>query len=199
LHSQRLHFEGKKPGLNFKNRIKIFPEFQEMKKFLLFSAILGLSIFLKAQNTPLQKLKELGYNLPAVSKPIANYVKWVRVGNLLYTSGHGPTKANGELIVGKLGATLNIEQGYEASKVTALQLLATLQDALGDLGRVKKIVKVLGMVNCTPEFGDQPKVLNGCSDLLVSVFGKHARSAVGMNALPNGMAVEIELVVEIED
>jgi enamine deaminase RidA (YjgF/YER057c/UK114 family) len=173
-----------------------------MKKFLLFSSLFGLSIFSRAQNTPLQKLKELGYTLPAVTKPIANYVKWVRVGNLLYTSGHGPTRSNGELIVGKLGEALTIEQGYEASKVTALQLLATLQDALGDLGRVKRIVKVLGMVNCTSEFGDQPKVINGCSDLLVNVFGekgKHARSAVGMNALPNGMAVEIELVVEIED
>lgn len=173
-----------------------------MKKLLIFSVLFVLSIFLNAQSTPLQKLKELGYTLPTVSKPIANYVKWVRVGNLLYTSGHGPTRANGELVVGKLGEGLSVEQGYEAAKVTALQLLATLQDALGDLGRVKRIVKVLGMVNCTPEFGDQPKVINGCSDLLVSVFGekgKHARSAVGMNALPNGMAVEIELIVEIED
>lgn len=173
-----------------------------MKKFLVFTALLGISDLVMAQITPLQKLNQLGYTLPAVSKPIANYVKWVRVGNLIYTSGHGPTRVNGELIVGKLGAGVSIEQGYEASKVTALQLLATLQDALGDLSRVKRIVKVLGMVNCTPEFFDQPKVINGCSDLLVSVFGekgKHARSAVGINALPNGMAVEIEMIVEIEE
>lgn len=173
-----------------------------MKKCLLFISLLQLSIIGMSQSTPEQKLEQLGYKLPPVSKPIANYVKWVRVGNMVYTSGHGPTRENGELIKGKLGAGLSIDEGYEASKVTALQLLATLKDAIGDLGKVKRIVKVLGMVNCTPEFPDQPKVINGCSDLMVAVFGdkgKHARSAVGMNALPNGMAVEIEMIVEVED
>ncbi len=172
-----------------------------MKKSLLLISFLQLSIFGMTQSTPEQKLEQLGYKLPAVSKPIANYVKWVRVGNLLYTSGHGPTRENGELIKGKLGAGMSIEEGYEASRITALQLLATLKDALGDLSKVKRVVKLLGMVNCTSEFVDQPKVVNGCSDLLVAVFGekgKHARSAVGMNALPNGMAVEIEMIVEIE-
>ncbi len=178
-----------------------FAQNRHMKKGILYILLFQLSIVGKTQSNPEQKLEQLGYKLPPVSKPIANYVKWVRVGNLLYTSGHGPTRENGELIKGKLGAALSIEEGYEASKVTALQLLATLKEALGDLSKVKRIVKVLGMVNCTPEFVDQPKVVNGCSDLLVAVFGekgKHARSAVGMNALPNGMAVEIEMIVEIE-
>lgn len=119
---------------------------------------------------------------------------------MVYTSGHGPTRDNGELITGKLGSSLTIEEGYEAARVTGLQLLATLQAAIGDLGKVKRIVKVLGLVNCTAGFGDQPKVMNGFSDLMVAVFGdngKHARSAIGTNALPNGMAVEIEMIVEI--
>jgi enamine deaminase RidA (YjgF/YER057c/UK114 family) len=154
-----------------------------------------------AQKTPLQKLDSMGLKLPPTSTPIANYVKFVRTGNLVFTSGHGPTKLDGQLITGTLGADLTIEQGYEAAKATGLQLLATLQQAIGDLGKVKRIVKVLGMVHCTNDFKDQPKVMNGFSDLMVAVFGdkgRHARSAVGMNALPNGMAVEIEMVVEVE-
>jgi enamine deaminase RidA (YjgF/YER057c/UK114 family) len=151
---------------------------------------------------PEQKLKELGITVPEMTKPIANYVKYVRTGNLIFLSGHGPRNTKGEDITGKLGEDMTIEQGYEAAKACGIQLLSTLKDACGgDLKRVRRIVKILGMVNCTPGFTQQPKVMNGCSDLLVAVFGekgKHARSAVGMNALPNNIAVEIEMVVEIE-
>lgn len=167
-----------------------------------FLLVLLISSFrVSAQQTPEEKFAALGYTLPPSSAPIANYVKWVKVGNILYTSGHGPTNAQGETIKGKLGATLTIEQGYDAARLTGLQLLATLKSAIGDLSKVKRIVKVLGLVNCTDNFGDQPKVMNGFSDLMVAVFGekgKHARSAVGTNALPNGMAIEIEMIVELE-
>jgi enamine deaminase RidA (YjgF/YER057c/UK114 family) len=148
-----------------------------------------------------KKLKELGIELYAPSKPMANYVKVVRTGNLLFLAGHGPTKADGSNITGKVGANLTTEQGYEAAKQTAISILSTLKGELGDLNKVKRIVKVLGMVNCTDTFTDQPKVINGFSDLMVAVFGekgKHARSAVGMNALPNNIAVEIEIIVEVE-
>jgi len=163
--------------------------------------LLHISCLCYSQKSPLQKLDSMGLKLPQTSAPIANYVKFVRTGNLVYTSGHGPTTIDGKLISGKLGRDLSIEQGYEAARVTGLQLLATLQQALGDLGRIKRIVKVLGLVNCTDDFKDQPKVMNGFSDLIVAVLGekgRHARSAVGTNALPNGMAVEIEIVVEVE-
>ena len=167
--------------------------------------LLTLSVCLKvshAQHDPEKKLKELNIKLPEMTKPVANYVKYVKTGNLVFLSGHGPKNENGEDITGKVGSTVNIEYGYNASRACAIQLLSTLKDAAGgDLKRVKRIVKVLGMVNCTPEFGDQPKVMNGCSDLVVAVFGergKHARSAVGMNALPNNITVEIELIAEIE-
>lgn len=148
-----------------------------------------------------KKLKDLGIELFTPSKPIANYVKAVRVGNLLYLSGHGPSRADGSTITGKVGADMTIEQGYEAAKQTGISILSTLKAELGDLNKVKRIVKVLGMVNCTETFPDQPKVINGFSDLVVAVFGekgKHARSAVGMNSLPNNMAVEIEIIVEVE-
>jgi enamine deaminase RidA (YjgF/YER057c/UK114 family) len=148
-----------------------------------------------------KKLKELGIELIAPSKPIANYVKAVRAGNLLFLSGHGPSKADGTLIVGKVGKELTTEQGADAARQTAISLLSTLKAELGDLNKVKRIVKVLGMVNCTENYGDQPKVINSFSDLMVQVFGekgKHARSAVGMYALPMNMAVEIEMVVEIQ-
>ncbi len=148
-----------------------------------------------------KKLKELGITLMAPSKPVANYVKAVRTGNLLYLAGHGPTKADGTYVTGKVGSELTIEQGYDAARLTAIGLLSTLKAELGDLNRVKRIVKVLGMVNCPADFVDQPKVINGCSDLLVAVFGdkgRHARSAVGMNSLPMNTSVEIEIIVEIE-
>lgn len=146
------------------------------------------------------RLKELKIELPPLSKPIANYVKVVRTGNLLFLAGHGPQKADGTWVTGKLGKDMTIEQGYEASRLTAIQLLGTIKTELGSLNKVKRIVKVNGMVNCTSDFYDQPKVINGCSDLLVAVFGengKHARAAIGMNSLPMNTAVEIDLVLEI--
>ncbi|MDN5214484.1 RidA family protein [Fulvivirgaceae bacterium BMA12] len=151
---------------------------------------------------PEAKLEELGITLRPPSTPVANYVNAVRTGNLVFLSGKGPLQANGENITGKVGADLSIEQGYEAAKVTAVNQLSTLKAELGDLSKVKRVVKVLGMVNCTPEFSDQPKVINGFSDLMVEVFGergKHARAAVGMAALPGNIAVEIEMIVEVED
>jgi enamine deaminase RidA (YjgF/YER057c/UK114 family) len=171
-----------------------------MRNLFIITFLLIISA-VSAQKSPLQKLDSMGLKLPPTSTPIANYVKFVQTGNLVYTSGHGPTTIEGKLITGKLGKDLSIEQGYDAAQVTGLQLLATLQQAIGDLGRVKRIVKVLGMVQCTDDFKDQPKVMNGFSDLMVAVFGekgRHARSAVGMNALPSGMAIEIEMVVEVE-
>jgi enamine deaminase RidA (YjgF/YER057c/UK114 family) len=146
-----------------------------------------------------QRLTELGIELPKPPRPVASYVTFVQTGNLVYTSGHGPQGPNG-LVVGKLGADLDVDAGREAARLTGLALLATLRAELGSLDRVTRIVKMLGMVNATPEFGDHPQVMNGCSDLLVEVFGdagRHARSAVGMGSLPMGMAVEIELVVEV--
>jgi len=172
-------------------------------KTLLFFSLIFLSRFdLLAQSDPESKLKELGISLPVMSKPVANYVKYVQTGKLIYLSGHGPKNSKGEDITGKVGDGATIEQGYEAARACAIQLISTLKDATGgDLKKVKRIVKILGMVNCTPGFTDQPKVMNGCSDLLVGVFGekgKHARSAVGMNALPNNIMVEIEMIVEVE-
>jgi len=147
-------------------------------------------------------LKDLGIELFAPPKPMANYVRAVRTGNLVYLAGHGPTKADGSNITGKVGKEMTTEQGYEAAKQTGIALLSTLKSEIGDFNKVKRIIKVLGMVNCTPEFTDQPKVINGFSDLMVSIFGekgKHARSAVGMIALPNNITVEIEMIVEVEN
>ncbi|MBW2283542.1 MAG: RidA family protein, partial [Deltaproteobacteria bacterium] len=132
------------------------------------------------------KLKELGVKLPPAAKPVANYVPSVRTGNLVFLSGHGPLKEDGTLITGKIGVDMTPEQGYEAARRTMIGLLGSLKAEIGDLDKVKRVVKLLGMVNCTSEFVDQPKVINGASDLLVEAFGdkgKHARSAVGMNAL----------------
>ena len=148
------------------------------------------------------RLKELGIELPEVGAPVANYVNTVRTGNLVFTSGKGPKKEDGTYITGKVGADLTIEEGYEAARLTAIQQLAALKAELGDLNKVKRVVKVLGMVNAAPDFTDQPKVVNGFSDLMVEVFGdagKHARSAVGMGSLPSDIAVEIEMIVEVKD
>ncbi|MFD2203369.1 RidA family protein [Shivajiella indica] len=149
-----------------------------------------------------KKLEELGITLPEASSPVANYVNAVRVGNLLFLSGKGPGLPDGSYITGKVGEDLSIEEGREAAKLVGIAQLAVLKSELGDLNKVKRIVKVLGMVNCSPEFTQQPQVINGFSDLMVEVFGekgKHARSAVGMNALPMNIAVEIEVIVEVED
>lgn len=169
-------------------------------KIIVCSALLFIVGNISAQN-PEQKLKSLGIELIEPTKPIANYVKAVRTGNLIFLSGHGPSQADGTSITGKLGADLTIEEGQHAARITAISLLSTLKAELGDLSKVVRIVKLTGMVNCTPDFYDQPKVINGCSDLLVEVFGekgKHARAAIGMVSLPNNIAVEIEMVVEVE-
>jgi len=147
------------------------------------------------------RLKDMGIELPPAVTPVANYVPAVRTGNLIFLSGHGPFKEDGSLITGKVGADLTIEQGYETARRVAIGLLGSLKAVIGDLDRVNRFVKLLGFVNCTAEFADQPKVINGASDFFVEVFGekgKHARSAVGTNALPLNIAVEIEMIVEVE-
>ncbi len=165
---------------------------------------LSYSISLVAQPEtydPEARLKELGITLPTAATPVANYVNAVRVGNLLFLAGKGPSRPEGGYITGKVGVDLSIEQGYEAARLTGIAQLAVLKAELGDLKKVKRIVKVLGMVNCSPDFANQPEVINGYSDLMVQVFGdrgKHARSAVGMIALPRNMAVEVEMIVEVE-
>ena len=147
-------------------------------------------------------MRELGVELIVPTPPVANYAKAVRTGNLVYLSGHGPARADGKEIIGKVGKDLSTEQGIEAAKRTAISLLSTLSVELGgDLGRVRRIVKVNGWVNCTDNFKDQPRVMNGCSDLLVAVFGdkgKHARTSLGTNALPSNIAIEIEMIVEVD-
>ena len=147
-------------------------------------------------------LKALNITLPELSKPLANYVHTVRTGNLVYTAGKGSAYPDGKLYTGKLGDDLSIEQGQEAARLAGIRLLASLQAELGDLNKVKRIVKVLGMVNASPDFTEHSQVINGFSDLMVAVFGergKHARSAVGMGSLPKNLAVEIEMVVEVYD
>jgi len=171
------------------------------KTFLFILFVCFLNIATIAQDAE-ARLKEKGIVLNAPGKPVANYVNAVRVGNLLYLAGKGPTKPDGSNITGKVGKDLTIEQGYEAARLTAINHLAVLKAELGSLNKVKRIIKVLGMVNCTEDFKDQPKVINGYSDLMVEIFGdkgKHARSAVGMYALPLNIAVEVEVIVEIED
>ena len=148
------------------------------------------------------RLNELGITLPSVPGPMGNYVDAVHTGNLLFLSGKGPRgDTEGGAGTGKLGKNVTVEQGYQDARSVGLILLAVMEKELGTLDRVKRVVKVLGMVNSDPEFGDQPKVINGCSDLFVDVFGdkgRHARSAVGMGALPSNITVEIEVIVEVE-
>ena len=150
-----------------------------------------------AAQTPEARLEALGLQLPAVPKPAGNYVHAVRTGNLLYLAGKGPGNSTG-----KVGNEVSVEQAYEDAREVGLVLIAVLAQELGSLSRVKQIVKVLGMVNAEPGFGQQPGVINGCSDLFVAVFGdagRHARSAVGMGSLPGGITVEIEAIVEVSD
>jgi enamine deaminase RidA (YjgF/YER057c/UK114 family) len=181
-----------------------YPSLFLIKYVFCLCLLVGGLVSLSAQQSydPEERLKALDIKLPIPTRPIANYVKFVKTGNLIFLSGHGPSKPDGSSVTGKLGKDLSIEQGYEAARLTGISLLATLKDALdGDLKRVKRIVKVLGLVNCTEDFTDQPRVINGFSDLMTAVFGengKHARSAVGANALPGNIAVEIEMIVEIE-
>jgi enamine deaminase RidA (YjgF/YER057c/UK114 family) len=186
------------------------------KQNILFALLLAMALFscegntdgetVKAQsnaasNTIEQRLTELGIELPEPSSPVANYVNAVTTGNLVFLAGKGPKKADGEYITGKVGADLTEEQGYEAARIAGINQLAALKAEIGNLDRVVRIVKVTGMVNCTPDYGNQPEVVNGFSDLMVEVFGekgKHARAAVGMGSLPRNIAVEVEMVVEIE-
>lgn len=149
---------------------------------------------------PEAKLKELGITLPAPGAPIANYVNAVQTGNLLFLAGKGPLPQDGKDVVGRLGKDMTVDLGYQAARSVAIAHLAVLKKELGDLKRVTRIVKVLGMVNSDPAFTQQPAVINGYSDLMVAVFGekgKHARSAVGMATLPAGIPVEVEVIVEI--
>lgn len=147
------------------------------------------------------RIVELKLELPPAPKPVGVYKPAVIAGNMVYVSGHGPLRADKTLITGRLGAGLNLEEGRNAARQTGLAILATLREALGSLDRVRRVIKVLGMVNCTAEFADQPKVINGCSELFADVFGPDhgigARSAVGMNSLPGNIAVEIEAIFEI--
>jgi len=148
------------------------------------------------------KIKELGLTLPQPPKPLGNYVPGVRVGNLLFLSGHGPLRVEGmPAASGKVGRDLSLEDGYKVAREVGINLLGSARTLLGSLDRVKRVVKVLGMVNSAEGFGDQPKVINGFSDLMVEVFGengRHARSAVGMAELPMGIPVEIEMILEVE-
>ncbi|MBI4492142.1 MAG: RidA family protein [Chloroflexi bacterium] len=147
------------------------------------------------------KLRALGLELPPPAPAVANYVGAVRTGNLVFVSGHGPFRDGQFVYRGKLGLDLDTKTGYEAARLVMLNCLASLKQEIGDLDRVTRVVKLLGMVNSTPDFGEQPQVIDGASDLLTEIFserGKHARSAVGMGALPFGIAVEIEMIVEVE-
>lgn len=148
-----------------------------------------------------ERLVELGLELPEPATPVGSYVTAKQSGTTLYVSGHGPIDTDGKSIRGKVGATLDVDQGYYAAQRCGLGLLATMRHHLGSLDRITEIVKLFGMVNATPDFGKQPAVINGASDLLVEVFGdagRHARSAVGMGSLPFDIAVEIELIVEVD-
>ena len=148
------------------------------------------------------KLKEMGLELTEGPPPMANYIPGYRAGNLVFLSGVGPRDAEGNTLKGKLGQEVTVEEGYQAAKLCALNLLANLKGIIGDLDKVKHVVKLLAMVNAAPDFAQQPAVINGCSDLLVEVLGekgRYARSAVGMGSLPGGMAVEIEMIVEVEE
>ena len=156
----------------------------------------------KNLSNPESNLTQLGIELPTPSKSIANYVGATRIGNTLYLAGHLPRREDGSVVTGKLGEDLSVKQGYEAARLSAIALMATLKAEVGDLSKVKRIAKVFGMVNATDSFTDHSKVINGCSDLLVEVFGekgRHARAASGFSSLPLGAAVEIEMIVEVQD
>jgi len=181
----------------------------------LFVVILGLiscqpqnEAAKKLQTAPLydydveRRIEELGIELKEPGPPVANYVNAVRTGNLIFMAGKGPTRPDGTRLTGKVGLDLSIEEGYEAAKLVAQAQLSALKVEVGDLNRVVRIVKVLGMVNCTPDFENQPEVINGFSDTMVEVFGergKHARAAVGMGSLPRNIAVEIEMIIEVQE
>lgn len=163
--------------------------------------LIGFSICASAQDAE-KKLKDLKIELLKPAAPIGTYTKAVRVGNLIFLSGHGPLKADGSYMTGKVGKDATLEQAFMAARQTAISMLSTLKAEVGDLNKVKRVVKVFGMVNCTEDFTDQPKVMNGFSDLIVSVYGEkgiHARSAVGVISLPGNMMVEVEMIVEVSE
>ena len=146
------------------------------------------------------KLKELGIELNSPPSPVANYIPVQQTGNLIYLSGQGPRDISGNFITGKVGEDISADEAYDLAKNTAINLISVMKSYLGSLDRIEKIVKVLGMVNSTSDFKDHPKVINGCSDFFVEISGekgRHARSAVGMGSLPNNMAVEIEIIVQV--
>jgi enamine deaminase RidA (YjgF/YER057c/UK114 family) len=156
----------------------------------------------RSQSTsPEQRLRELGIELPPPPRPVAVYVPAVRTGHILFTAGHTPRGPDGSPLVGKVGADMTVEQGHAAARIAGLNLLSTVRNTLGSLDKVVRLVKVLGMVNCTPDFGQQPQVVNGFSELLVEVFGaekgKGGRSAVGMASLPANQPVEVEAIFEV--
>ncbi|TAV83653.1 RidA family protein [Rhizobium leguminosarum] len=154
----------------------------------------------KVENSPYERLAALGIALPPPPPPIANFVTHVIEGNMLYLSGQGPREADGFMHAGKVGGGVSVAAAYGHARLTGINLLAVMQDALGDLTRVKRVVKLLGMVNAVPDFEDHPSVINGCSDLLIEVFGpagEHARSAVGFGSLPGNITVEIEAIVAL--
>ena len=152
-------------------------------------------------STPETRLKELGITLPTPPKPVAKYKPAVQIGNVLYVSGHGPAKGDPALMAGKVGGTLTTEQGKECAKLVGINILATVKNTLGSLDRVKRLIKTLGMVNGTPDYREQPVVINGFSELMAQVFGDDAgvgaRSAVGMGSLPGDIPVEIECIFEV--
>jgi enamine deaminase RidA (YjgF/YER057c/UK114 family) len=152
--------------------------------------------------TPEEKLAELGLSVPEIPPAVGNYVGAVRVGNILFVSGHGPFKDGAPTFIGKLGRDVSVEEGQQAAQLVALNMLASIKEAIGDLDRIARVVKLLCLVNSDPEFGEQPAVANGASDLFVAIFGeergKHARSAIGMGALPFQISVEIEGIFELK-
>jgi enamine deaminase RidA (YjgF/YER057c/UK114 family) len=153
-------------------------------------------------STPEKRVQELHLTLPPAPKPVAVYKTAVKVGNMLYVSGHGPLKADGKQITGRVGKEMTLEQGKEAARQVGLAILATVKAHLGSLDKVKRLVKTFGMVNCTDDFLDQPKVINGFSELMRDVFGEDAgvgaRSAVGHNSLPGNITAEVECIFEVE-
>lgn len=174
------------------------PSFKSLP-FILLALSLSSNAVLAA--SPEENLQELGIELPIPAKSIANYVGATRVGDVVFLSGHIPRKADGSLVAGKVGSDLSIEDGYDAARLCGIGLLATLKAEIGDLSKVRRVLKVFGMVNATDTFTGHSQVINGCSDLLVEVFGekgRHARAASGFSSLPLGSAVEVEMIVQVE-
>lgn len=171
-----------------------------MKNIVILALVL-LSFTLSAQ-TPEQKLSQLGIHLPQIPESFGSYVDRIKVGNLVFLSGRGPLKADGKYISGKVGQELRTDEGYQAARLTALNQLAVLKQAFGSLDKIKQIVKVNGYVNTVDSFTEHSKVMNGFSDLLIEVFGeqgRHSRTSVGVLSLPQNMAVEVEMIVEMKD